>query len=184
MFDVHARACSAWYIAITLCSASGEIRGGQLRVPDLPLAGRIAGERGFDHLGEPPRRLLLGDPPDAVAVDAEQALDRRRAEPLLDLQPEERHDRLLVLAQPVVGIGCRQPDRLADRRQQLEGHAGPLAHLPERLGAEGREPLVGGRVQERQRDGPAPDPLGEPLERDPGVLQGRDEARTPEVAGV
>ena len=45
-------------------------------------------------------------------VDAEQALDGGRPEPLGELELDERHDRHLVLAEPVVGrrlAPCRSP---------------------------------------------------------------------------
>ena len=48
---------------------------GELGVGDLVRA-LARGDGRRDHLGVPPRRLLLGDPAGAVAVDPEQSFDR------------------------------------------------------------------------------------------------------------
>ena len=126
---------------------------------------------GPEHLGLPPGAFLLGDPADAVALDAEQPLDARRPEALGELQFDERHDRDLVLAQPIVGRRGRHADRLPDDHQQFERDAGPLADLLERLVRQGGEPLVGGRVEEVERERAALDGGPDGFERDPGILE-------------
>jgi len=143
---------------------------GEVGVPDL-LRALARSRRGLDHLGVPPGGLRIGDPTGAVALDAEQALDSRRPEALCYLELEERHDRHLVLAESVVGRRLRHADRLADHLEQLERDPGPLADLPERLAAEGREPLVGRRVEEGQTQGTALHGGGDAFERDPGILE-------------
>ena len=129
------------------------------------------GQSGLDHLGVPPGAFLLGHPPDAVALDAEQPLDARRTEALGDLQLDERHDRDLVLSQPIVGRGGCHADRLPDDHQQLERDAGPLADLPECLVGQGGEPFVGGGVEEGERERAASDGGRDRFERDPGILE-------------
>ena len=181
MFAVQARACCAWYMARRVCSASGEIRSESSACPTS--SGRLpSAKAGPSHLGLPPGGFLLGDPADAVALDAEQSLDRRRAEPLGELHLDERHDRDLVLAQPIVGRWWRHADRLPDDRQQLERDAGPLADLPERLVGQGGEPLVRGRVEEGQRERAALDGGPDGFERDPGILERPAHQHAPDVA--
>jgi hypothetical protein len=150
-------------------------------VPDV-IRTLALGQGGPEHLGLPPGTFLLGDPADAVALDAEQSLDARGAEALGELHLDERHDRDLVLAQPIVGRGWRHPDRLPDDRQQLERDAGPLAHLPERLVGEGGEPLIGGRVEEVERERAALDSGPDGFERDPGILERPTDQHTAHVA--
>ena len=170
MLAVQVRACWAWYMARTVCSASGEIRS--VRSAFATSSGAFArGDGRLDHLGSPPGRLRFGDPAGAVALHTEQTLDRGRPEPLGDLELDERHDRHLVLAQSVVGRRLRHADRLADDRQELERDPGPIADLLERLGGEGGEPLVGGRVEEVERQGATPDGVAHTFERDAGVLE-------------
>jgi hypothetical protein len=62
-------------------------------------------------------------------------------------------------------------DRLTDGRQQLERDAGAVADLPEGLGREGGKPLVARRIEERERQGVAPEGIGHTLERNPGTLE-------------
>src|SRR5439155_18803952 len=114
---------------------------GEFDVRD-PLAALARRYRWLDHLGVPPGALLFGHPTGAVAVDAEQPLDRGRPEPLRDLELDERHDRHLVLAEAVIRWRRRHADRFADGREQLERDPGPVADLPERFGGESSEPLV------------------------------------------
>ena len=114
---------------------------------------------------------MFGDPTGAVALDAEETLDRGGPESLGDLQLDERHDRHLVLAKPVIGRRLGHADRFADDHQQLERDPGPVADLLERLGGEGGEPLVAGRVEEVERQGTAPDGSAHTFERDPGILE-------------
>ena len=102
----------------------------------------------LDHLGGPPGGLLFGDPAGAVALDTEQTLDGGRPKSLGDLELDERHDRHLILAKSIIGRRLRHADRFADDHQQLERDPGTVADLPERLGGEGGESLVAGRVQE------------------------------------
>ena len=133
-----------------------------------PLPAAIAGWITF---GVPPGALLISHPTGAVAVDAEQPLDRGRPEPLRDLELDEWHDRHLVLAEPVIRRRRRHPDRFADGREQLERDPGPVADLPERLGGESSEPLVAGRVEEVERQGTALDGSGHTVEWDPSILE-------------
>ena len=154
---------------------------GEFGVPDV-LRTFALRQGGTEHLGLPPCRFLLGDPADAVALDAEQPLDSRRAEALGELHLDERHDRDLVLAQPIVGRGRRHADRLPDDRQQLVRDAGPLADLPERLVGQGGEPLVRGRVEEGQRERAALDGGPDGFERDPGILERPAHQHAPDVA--
>ena len=126
---------------------------------------------GLDHLGVPPCTLLLGDPPGPVALDTEQSLDRGRPESLIELELDERHDRHLILAKPVIGRRLRHADRFADDHQQLERDPGPVGDLLERLGCEGGEPFVAGRVEEGERQGTALDAGGHTFEGDPGTLE-------------
>ena len=143
---------------------------GELGVPD-PLRTLAGGLESLDHLGGPPGGLLFGDPARALALDAEQALDRGGPEPLGDLELDERHDRHLVLAEPVVGQRFRHADRLADHGEQLERDPGSVADLSERLGRETGEPLVAGRVHEVERERTISDRAAHAVERDPGVLE-------------
>jgi hypothetical protein len=112
-----------------------------------------------------------GDPTGAVPLDTEQTLDGGRPESLGDLELDERHDRHLILAKSVIGRRLRHADRFADDRQQLERDPGPVADLPERLGGEGGESLVAGRVEEGERQGAALDGGGHTFERDLGILE-------------
>ena len=68
------------------------------------LLGALPGCQGRpDHLGVPPSGLGLGDSVGALTIDTEQMLDRGRPEAGAHLQLEERHDRHLVVAKPVIG---------------------------------------------------------------------------------
>ena len=137
---------------------------------------------GLDHLGVPPCTLLFGDPPRAVALDTEQTLDRGHPETFCQLEFDERHDRHLIVAKSVIGRWLRHADRFADDHQQLERDPSPVADLTERLGAERRESLVAGRVEEGERQGTARDTGGHTFERDPGILERLRHQHPPHVA--
>ena len=104
------------------------------------------------------------------------------SEPLGHLELDERHDRHLVLAEPIVGRRLLHAHRLADAHEQLERDPGSVADLSERLPGEGREPLVRGRVHEVERQGALLDRSGHALERDPGVLERASHQHAAQVA--
>ena len=110
--------------------------------------------------------LRLGHAAQAVALDAQQPLDGDRAEPGLDLDLDELGVGQLPVADAIVGERCGGPGGLADEHQQLDRHAGPLGELRERDAAERREPLVGGLIEEVERDLAAPDGGAQAVERD------------------
>jgi len=154
---------------------------GEVGVRDLLRA--LARHHGWlDHLGVPPGPLLFSDPAGAVALHTDQTLDRGRPESFRDLEFDERHDRHLIVAKSVIGGWLRHADRFADDHQQVERDAGPLADLAERLGRECREPLVAGRVEERERQGIALDARGQTFERDPSILERLGHQHAPHVA--
>jgi hypothetical protein len=75
---------------------------GEVGVPDsLRALARSSGL--LDHLGVPPGGFLFGHPTGALPLDAEQALDSGRPEPLRELELDVRHDGHLVFAEPVIG---------------------------------------------------------------------------------
>jgi hypothetical protein len=99
----------------------------------------------------------------------------------LDL--DERHDRHLVLSEPIVRRWLGRADRLSDHAQQLDRDPRAIADLAERLGRERREPLVALSVEERQGQGAPGQPIGHGIERDPCVLEGSRHDRAADIAG-
>src|SRR4029077_14453748 len=116
----------------------------------------------------PPRRLLVGDPAGAVALDAKDTFDCGGTESLGDLELDERDDRDLVLAKSITGRRRRHADRFAEAGEQLERDPGPIADLLERLGGEVSEPLEAGCVEEVERQRTTLDGGRQVFERDPG----------------
>ena len=113
--------------------------------------GHAAVEQRLLYLGVPPVALGLGDPPDAVAVDSQPALDRPRPDAVGDLGPHQADHRALVLTNAVAWGRLARPHRLAELQQQVEWNVRLLGHLFERvLGGRG-EPLVQREVVEVER---------------------------------
>ncbi len=146
------------------------------------LVGPLARRDGrHDDLGSPPGRLRLGHAAQAVALDPEQSLAGRRIEPGVDLRLDERGIRQLIVADQIVRTRRRRTGSLADEHQQGDRDAGALTELGERRPAERREPLIGGFVEEVERDLAAPDGRGQAVERD---ARGRQAGDHPDAADV
>ena len=145
------------------------------------LVGPHAGaHRGLDHLRDPRRRLGLGHPAHAVAVRADQLLDRGRTEPAIELRLDHGDVRQLRVADAVIGLGRDGAGRLADGQEQFDRHAGLLGQLGEG-GAAGRpEPLERGRIEEVEADLAAVDRRDEAVEGDARIHEALDEPRATE----
>ena len=116
-----------------------------------------AADRRLDHLGVPPRGLLLGDPAGAVALDAEERSIAAGRNPSASCSSMNGTIAISSSRSRSSGEGCAMPIASRTTIRSSSGIAGPVARLPERLVGEGREPLVGGRVEEVEREGPALD---------------------------
>ena len=130
----------------------GPHRGHDVARPDMPLLGAVDRQQGVDRqeaepwgdLGRPPAEILLGqaagkhrigdlaapplalgfgNSPQALAVDAQAALDRERTEAEADLVLDERNDRELVLAHEVIGGRPGSAEGLPHGQQQVHRDA-------------------------------------------------------------
>ena len=184
MSPVHARVCCRWYIAITAPLGQGAHPIAEVDAEDLvgPLAGR---DRRADHLGLPHGRLGLGDAAQAVALDADQLLDRGRAEAGLDRPPRASRRRAAPRrARGRPGAGGDGPAGLADEQQQLDRDAGPLGHLGERAppSAENRSKAGASRKSSETRPPRIASPR--PSSGMPAPTRLVDQAGAAEVPGV
>ncbi len=125
---------------------------------------------------------MLGGESRAVALDAEQSLDRSRPEPFLDLQLDGWNDRQLVLAEPIVGRRRRHAQRFTDQGDELERDPGSLADLAERLIRQGREPFICISVEEVEGQRALLDRHTDRIKRDPCALEGSGQEHPPDVA--
>ena len=123
----------------------------------------------------------LGQAAQAVARDTQQPLDGDRVEAGRDLELDELGVRQLAVANAIVGQRRAGSGGLADEHQQLDRHAGPLGELREGEAAERREPLVGGRVEEVERDLAAPHGGAQAVQRDASRRQAVDQPRPAHV---
>jgi hypothetical protein len=102
--------------------------GGEIQ--DLAFADSGLDQRPLE-LCSPPVRLGLGNPPQAVAVDAQPPLNHRCLEPPPKLPLDQLGDASLVLADMVVRIGLGEADRFTNDHGQLQRDAGLRAQPPE-----------------------------------------------------
>jgi hypothetical protein len=127
--------------------------------------------------------LGLGDAPEAVAVDAQPALDRLWVDALRDLGLHQADHRALVLADAVARRRLARPHRLAELQQQVEWDVRLLGHLFERvLGGRG-EPLVQREVVEVERKLVPPHHLRDTIQRQARPIERPQQADPPHVAG-
>ena len=114
---------------------------------------------------QPGLALGLDHSPQALAVDAEDALDGCRGKAACQGRLDERKDLRLVLAHPVVGLRDGEPDRLAHDQEELDRDAGAIGGLAECVGGQGRDAVVVTEVEDVERDEAAFDGLGDAVER-------------------
>jgi hypothetical protein len=105
-----------------------------------------------DDLGLPQGGFGLGHETHAVALRAQQLLDRGVTDPETDLGLGHVGVGQLLVADAVVGSRRDGAGRLADVHEQLDRHAGPLRQLRECDATERREPFECRGVEEVERD--------------------------------
>ncbi len=151
MFVVHAFACSRWYSSMTarsfrtfICvtNSSPATRSGCF---PAATAGAITSE--FHQADSVSTRRRRQSP--AARNSCWMAIGLK---PRGDLERDELGVRQLALANAIVGLRRAGSGRFADVHQQVDRDAGPLGELREGDVAEHREPLIGGHVEEVERD--------------------------------
>jgi hypothetical protein len=139
-------------------------------------------EEGPLDVGAPPVGLGLGDPAQAVCADPKPALDHEGPNPVRELELDRRHDRQLVLADPVLRSRLREADRLANHLQQVHVDPGALAELAERRVADLGESIERARIEVGEGKRSVADGGGHPVERHAGLLQAVHPSRPEHVA--
>jgi hypothetical protein len=153
-----------------------------------PLHGLLLAEPGGQHrpleAGLVGLVLDLGGQPQALGVGPADPGQPPLVEDPAGQGVRHQRDHLeLVLADRLVRRGPGEPGRLQRLPQRLQADPGLLAHLPEGPLRRQRPALVGGGLQEGERQPAGPDGRGDPVHRQPGALAGRGQADLVEVAG-